>query len=132
LNIVFFTDRDLGKKFPAILSAAGLRVERHQDHFAPDASDEEWLETVGKNSWVAVSHDQKIRYRLNERAAVVRHRVQLLIVVGKAPFPQLASSFIDTYPKIATFFVVSFAPIYCKGLSTDAVSARNCQSIGSS
>jgi hypothetical protein len=33
LSVVFFTDRDLGTQFPAILSAAGLRVEKHADHF---------------------------------------------------------------------------------------------------
>lgn len=30
---VFFTDRDLGKKFPTILREGGLTVERHADHF---------------------------------------------------------------------------------------------------
>jgi hypothetical protein len=37
---IFFTDRDLGKQFPAILSSAGFEVERHADLFAPDGSDE--------------------------------------------------------------------------------------------
>jgi hypothetical protein len=31
---IFFTDRDLGKQFPAILSSAGLAVERHGALFA--------------------------------------------------------------------------------------------------
>jgi hypothetical protein len=31
-SLVFFTDRDLGKRFPEILSDAGLTVERHADH----------------------------------------------------------------------------------------------------
>lgn len=70
---VFFTDRDLGKRFPEILSAAGLQVERHADHFAPDASDEEWLALVGSRGWVAVSHDRRIRYKPYELGAVLRH-----------------------------------------------------------
>jgi hypothetical protein len=40
---VFFTDRDLGKQFPARLREAGLAVERHADHFAADAPDSAWL-----------------------------------------------------------------------------------------
>jgi hypothetical protein len=36
---VFFTDRDLGKKFPEILRAAGPKVERHADHFRQDTLD---------------------------------------------------------------------------------------------
>ena len=42
-EIVFFTDRDLGHQFPAILRDAGLRVERHTDHCPPNCPDEEWL-----------------------------------------------------------------------------------------
>jgi uncharacterized protein (DUF433 family) len=35
LSLVYFTDRDLGKRFPEILRSSGLTVERHADHFAP-------------------------------------------------------------------------------------------------
>lgn len=31
MSVVFFTDRDLGLRFPAILAGAGLAVERHAD-----------------------------------------------------------------------------------------------------
>jgi len=58
---VFFTDRDLGKKFPQILRDAGLTVERHADHFAPDTPDEQWLETIGRRNWIAITHDGRIR-----------------------------------------------------------------------
>jgi hypothetical protein len=78
----YFTDRDLGKQFPAILRAAGLVVERHADHFAPTASDEEWLALAGSNGWTAITHDARIRYKPNELAAVIRHHVALLVVVG--------------------------------------------------
>jgi PIN like domain len=54
---VFFTDRDLGKKFPEILRAAGLRIERHMDHFRHDTPDEEWLWEIGKRKWIALTHD---------------------------------------------------------------------------
>lgn len=43
---VFFTDRDLGKKFPEILRGAGLKVERHADHFRQDTPDAEWLQEI--------------------------------------------------------------------------------------
>lgn len=39
MSVVYFTDRDLGLQFPKILQDAGLVVERHRDHFEPDASD---------------------------------------------------------------------------------------------
>lgn len=102
-KLVFFTDRDLGTRFPEILSASGLEVRRHRDHFRPDCPDEEWLETVGKNGWIAISHDTRIRYKPNELAAVVRHNVRLLVVIGKAPYPQLAKHFVATTARINEF-----------------------------
>jgi hypothetical protein len=110
LSRVFFTDRDL----PEILRDAGLSVERHADHFAPDASDEVWLETVGREGWVAVTHDARIRYKPNELAAVIKHRVPLLVVVGKAPFPDLARAFVATRPRIETFLDTHVAPFIAK------------------
>jgi hypothetical protein len=87
---VFFTDRDLGKKFPAILREGGLTVERHADHFPADCPDEDWLREVGHKGWIAVTHDQRIRYKPNELAAVIDNRVALLVVIGQVPYPELA------------------------------------------
>jgi PIN like domain len=53
VDFVYFTDRDLGKRFPESLRSGGLTVERQADHFTPDAPDEEWLETVGKRGRIA-------------------------------------------------------------------------------
>lgn len=103
MSRVYFTDRDLGKQFPAILVAAGLTVERHQDLFLPGGIDEQWLEHCGKNDCIALSHNERIRYTPNELAAVVEHKVRLLIVSGKAPFPELAENFVRTLPKIEAF-----------------------------
>jgi len=99
----FFTDRDLGQQFPDILAAAGLVVHRHSAHFLPSGSDEDWLRLVGANGWVAITHDKRIRYKPNELAAVEEHGVRLLVVVGKAPFPQLAKHFVDTVPRVDDF-----------------------------
>lgn len=81
---VYFTDRDLGKQFPDILRAAGLTAERHAEHFAHDTADEDWLQAIGQRGWVAITHDGRIRYKTNEREAVLRHNVSLLVIVGKA------------------------------------------------
>ena len=103
MNIVFFTDRDLGSSFPDILVAAGLTVERHRDHFAPDCADEVWLQSVGEQGWVALTHDRRIRYKPNELEAVIRHEVALLVIVGSAPHPDLAHAFVKTLPRIRRF-----------------------------
>jgi hypothetical protein len=111
VKLVFFTDRDLGKRFPAILVDAGLQVERHHDLFPPDGRDEQWLEYCGHNGRIAVSHDQRIRHKVNELDAVIRHRVALLIVIGKAPYPDLARHFVASLRKIEEF-VRSHRPPY--------------------
>jgi hypothetical protein len=100
---VFFTDRDLGKKFPQILREAGLTVERHADHFAADTPDEQWLEVIGRHRWIAITHDGRIRYKPNELAAVMLHRVPLLVVIGHAPYPELARAFVATGARILHF-----------------------------
>ncbi|MHB0970952.1 MAG: PIN-like domain-containing protein [Thermoanaerobaculia bacterium] len=114
MSRVYFTDRDLGRKFPAILSAAGLAVERHDDFFAPAGSDEEWLEYCGRSGRIAVTHDARIRYKPNELAAVVRHGVALLVVVGHAPFPELAQNFVNTIDRIEAFVSGSQPPYIAK------------------
>lgn len=122
---VFFTDRDLGKKFPAILRNSGLTVERHADHFADDCPDPEWLREIGTRGWVAVTHDGRIRYKPNELAAVIEHRVALLVVVGKAPYPQLAHAFVATQGRILRFVEEHRPPYIAKiyRASATAVSA---------
>jgi hypothetical protein len=114
LSVVFFTDRDLGTQFPAILSTAGLRVERHADHFAPDCTDDVWLQTIAAKGWVAVTHDTRIRYKPNELAAVIDHGVALLVVIGKAPYPELAHSFVATIDVILRFLADHPPPVIGK------------------
>ena len=108
---IFFTDRDLGKQFPARLRTAGLVVERHADHFAPNAPDTDWLPAVGQRGWIVITHDERIRYKANELAAVVQHRVAMLLVVGHAPYAVLAEHFVHTLARIEAF-VAAHAPPY--------------------
>jgi predicted nuclease of predicted toxin-antitoxin system len=110
----FFTDRDLGNIFPDVLKAAGLHVERHADHFAPTASDEEWLAHVGEAGWVALTHDARIRYKPNELAAVMQHRVVLLVIVGNAPHRELATRFVHSLPRIEAFLSAHDPPFIAR------------------
>jgi hypothetical protein len=55
-----------------------------------------------------------IRYKTNERDAVVRHGVALLVVVGAAPFPDLAHGFVATAPRIERFLVEHEPPFIAK------------------
>ena len=114
MSVVYFTDRDLGNQFPDILATAGLSVHRHRDHFAPNCPDEEWLAEIGHQGWVAVTHDKRIRYKPNELEAVKNHRVSLLVIVGTAPFAQLAEAFVRTEGKVVQFLERNPPPLIAK------------------
>lgn len=131
MSLVFFTDRDLGKRFPDALASAGLAVERHQDLFPPDGTDEAWLEYAGSNARIALTHNERIRYTPNELAAVVRHSVQLLVIVGKVPLPLLAENFVITLPRIESFIAAHQPPFIGKVYRpAPAELARNASTMG--
>jgi hypothetical protein len=111
---VYFTDRDLGKQFPALLSAAGLAVERHIDLFPPEGSDEQWLEHCGTDGRVAISHNKNIRYVPNELATVVRFKTALIIVVGHVPNADLALNFVHSMRRIEAFLNSNAPPFIAK------------------
>ena len=114
MNRVWFTDRDLGKQFPGILAEAGLQVERHGDLFAPEGSDEQWLEHCGTNGRVAITHNSRIRYVPNELAAVKRFKVRLVVVVGQAPNAELAHNFVRTVRRVEAMLDAHPPPVILK------------------
>jgi hypothetical protein len=114
VSLIYFTDRDLGKQFPAILAAAGLAVERHGDLFPPDGSDEQWLEHCGRQGRIALSHNKNIRYVPNELAAVVRFKVALVIVVGQAPTADLARALVQSVQRVEAFVAAHAPPFIAK------------------
>lgn len=99
----FFTDRDLGKRFPAMLRTAGMVVHPHHEHFRPDTPDSEWLAALAQRGWIALTHDARIRYKANERDAVLRAGVGLIVLVGKVPTADLAMNVINSQAAIASF-----------------------------
>lgn len=103
MSEIYFTDRNLGKQFPAILRKAGVSVERFDDHFVHDLPDEKWLAEVARRGWVAITHDANIRRRPNQRAAVLDGGLGLIVVVGKLPFPELATHFAHSIAAVERF-----------------------------
>jgi len=99
---VFFTDRDLGKRFPEVLRAAGLQVVTHHDLFAERAvPDIEWLRTVGRRGYVVISHDETQTRRREELEAVVSAGVRAFYVIGKAPLEELAHEFVAVRDQVS-------------------------------
>lgn len=82
-KLTFFLDRQLGRhKIAAILRAAGLHVLVHDDHFPQNAPDVEWLTAAGKNKWIVITRDERIRYRVAEKQALRRAKVRAFVLAA--------------------------------------------------
>jgi PIN like domain len=101
-ELVFFSDRDLGQRFPALLLAAGVRIERHDDHFEPDTSDEEWIGEIGRRRWVAVTRDARIRYSPLALTILMQSGARLFVLVGKLTTTEAAEVFLKWRERIAS------------------------------
>jgi len=64
------------------LRAAGAHVERLTDHFAKGTPDEVWLERAGRESWIVLTRDKRIRYRKLERIALKMAGVRAFVFTG--------------------------------------------------
>jgi predicted nuclease of predicted toxin-antitoxin system len=96
-------DRSLGKfKVAAALRNAGATVEVHDDHFAQDALDEEWLKGAGESGWVVLTKDKNIRYHTREKEALTAHNVRAFVLSAKAlSADEMGEAFVRALPKMA-------------------------------
>jgi hypothetical protein len=81
----FFVDRNLGRRVPEILRAAGWRLRTHREVYGErdqNVPDVEWLELCGREALPVLTADRRIRYRPPEIAAIRRQRVKAFVLVG--------------------------------------------------
>lgn len=81
------------------LRAAGEAVEVHDDHFASDAADQDWLAAVGANAWVVLSKDDRIRRNPVERHALLSAGVAAFFL-GRSDLrgDQMATALVASLP----------------------------------
>lgn len=113
---VFFLDRNLGSSvIETALRQAHIKVEVHDDHFAQNALDEEWLTFVGRHGWVVLTKDEKIRYRPNEIRALMQAGVPTFVVIAKnRTLPTVANIIVRALPAIARFLEKYTPPFIAK------------------
>jgi hypothetical protein len=78
----FFVDRSLGRYLvPDGLRQAGFDVHTMTSVYGPGAeervADEVWLERAGREGWVVLTKDERIRRNAPELSAVEEHRVKV-------------------------------------------------------
>jgi PIN like domain len=101
-DIVFFVDRSLGKNVIATaLAAIGAKVEIHDDHFAQDTDDIEWLTEVGRRKWIVLSKDERIRHHPLELHALKTAKVGAFFLTSKGiSGSEMAEIFVRAFPNI--------------------------------
>ena len=100
--VTFFIDRSLGKHtVPSALRNAGAHVELHDDHFRPDAKDEEWLLEVGHRSWIVLTKDKRFQNRILELKAIPRSRARVFkLTAGSLQGSEMAAIFVKALSKM--------------------------------
>lgn len=123
--LVFFLDRNLGKYTIAdALRQAGARVEIHDDHFPRDAKDEEWLREVGRRGWIILTNDKRIRYRSNERTALMQANGRAFVIVARGDISAhiVAEILVRALPAIRRFVARHAPPFIAKVTRSSTVS----------
>ena len=100
----------------AVLRAAGLHVEVHDDHFRQDALDPEWLTAVGKKNSIVVTRDERIRYRVAEKQAIRRANVRAFVLAAQGDLraDMLAQNLLKALPKIRRIVEKQMPPFIAK------------------
>lgn len=101
-----FLDRSLGRRqVPELLRAAGLRLQTLAEVYGVPAdetiADVDWLARAGREGWVVLMKDERIRYRPAERAALIDHRVRAFCLTsGNLRAAEMAELYLDVLDKL--------------------------------
>ena len=101
-RLVFFTDENLGRQVvPQALRNAEEQVVVFRERFAGGTKDPVWLPEVGRNGWVLLTKDSRIRYRRNEMQALLSSGVRSFVLVSRnLPGSEMAEIFVKALPAI--------------------------------
>lgn len=98
--VVFFIDRSLGGRLVVqALRAAGAEIVVHDEVFAQDTPDVEWLAEAGRRGWVVLTKDSAIRRNPHERQMYREHHVRVFALTRKdLSGPEMADLFVRALP----------------------------------
>ena len=81
--LTLFLDESLDSlSVVSALRNAGANVVRHTERFPRGAADEVWLTEAGRNGWIVLTRDKRIRYRKLERDALQAAKVRAFVFTG--------------------------------------------------
>jgi predicted nuclease of predicted toxin-antitoxin system len=77
---VIFIDRSIPRGVAEAVRRMREDVIWLEDEFTHDVPDEEWLAEAGRQGWLVITHDRKIRTRPGERRAILENGVGCFIM----------------------------------------------------
>jgi hypothetical protein len=116
----FYVDESIfSKSLVAELAAAGIPFDRVGVTVPLGALDDVWLSHCGKHSYLALTRDQRIRYRPLEKQALIDHGVGCFTFTqGQATATQCAARIVALAPKMAAIAASQPRPfLYTFGLT---------------
>lgn len=103
---MIFIDATIPKSIADELKKVRDDVVFKHDIFLPGTDDPIWLERVGKEGWLAITHDKHIRTRTGERDAIMTHGVGCFILTHKQNLkkPEILRVVFDYLPEMERRF----------------------------
>ncbi len=81
---------------------SGATVLIHDDHFAPDEQDINWLKVAGGKGWIVLTKDSRIRYRALEKMTLMKAGVAAFILTSAdLKGNEMAEIFVRALPAIS-------------------------------
>ncbi len=104
-SVTFFTDENLGRYIvPEALRRAGEEVIAFHERFESGTKDLTWLPEVGRNGWILLTKDSRIRYRQNEIQALLSSKTRTFVLVSSnLPGSEIADILIKAIPRMKRF-----------------------------
>lgn len=117
--LIFYVDESIfSNALVAELTAAGIAFDRVGLTVPFGAPDDMWLSHCGRHSYLALTRDQRIRYRPLEKRALINHGVGCFTFTqGQATAAQCAARIVALAPKMGAIAASQPRPfLYTFGL----------------
>jgi len=86
---------------PEALRLAEEHVIAFHERFSSGTKDQVWLPEVGRNGWILLTKDSRIRYRQNEMQALLSSKTRSFVLVSSnLPGSEIAQIFVKALPRM--------------------------------
>ena len=93
----------------------GATVLIHDDHFASDEQDINWLKVAGEKGWIVLTKDRRIRYRALEKMRHMKAGVAAFFLTSEdLKGNEMAEIFVHTLPAISKTIINYQKPFIAK------------------